>query len=188
MGLTAPANLKKPVKPSQLLTIYLAVTFVVGVALAVCVAFLVKQNELGARGAAVMTLCWNVLFTMVLPLVLDWCERRYSKVRFLELEEIAQTNPELATAISEQCEKMAIPHLRLAVADTNNEETFSYGLWGYNPRLILPNTLLRSHEKSLIVPSIEAELTRFSNQDHTLVYLLFTVVQIILQQAIVYLS
>lgn len=172
-------------KPSQILTIYCALAFVVGVVLTIPTALWVNQNELGARGAAIMTLCWNVLFTMILPLVLDWCESRYSKVRFLELEEIAKTNPELAAAISEQCEKMAIPRLRLAVGDINSEETFSYGLWGYNPRLILPNTLLRSHEKSLLLPSIEAELTRFTSQDQTMIFLLFTIVQIVLQQVIV---
>ena len=172
-------------KPSKILSIYYAVSFLVGIALTIPTALWVNENELGARGAAIMTLCWNVLFTMILPLVLDWCERRYSKVRFLELEEIAKTNPELAAAISEQCEKMAIPRLRLAIADTNADEVFSYGLWGYNPRLILPNTLLRSNEKSLIVPSIEAELTRFTSQDHTMMYLLFTILEIVLQHVII---
>ena len=172
-------------KPSKILSIYFAVTLLIGIALTIPVALWVNENELGARGAAIMTLCWNVLFAMVLPLVLDWCERRYSKVRFLELEEIAETNPELAAAISEQCEKMAIPRLRLAIADSSTDEVFTYGLFGYNPRLILPNTLLRSDEQALIVPSIEAELTRFANQDHTMMFLLFTILQIVLQHVII---
>lgn len=172
-------------KPSRVLLIYNSIAFAIGVLLTIPVALSVTQNELGYRGAAVMTLCWNVLFVMILPLVLDWSERKHCKVRFLELEEIAKTNPELADAISEQCKKLAIPKLRLAIVDSPSDETFSYGLWGYNPRLILPGAFLSAHEKKVIIPSIEAELTRFTNQDQTLVFLLFTVLQIVLQYVLI---
>lgn len=153
--------------------------------LTIPVALWVNQDELGARGGAIMTLSWNVLFSMILPLVLDWCERKHCKVRFLNIEEIAQTNPELAAVIAEQCQKLAITHLRLAIADTPSDETFSYGLWGHNPRLILPGKYLRAQEKAVMLPSIEAELTHFTSQDHTMVFLLFTVVQVLVQQTII---
>jgi hypothetical protein len=149
------------------------------------VAYFLNLQEVGARGAALMTLSWNVLFIMILPLVLDWSERRHCKVRFLELEEIANANPELANAISEQCAKMQIHKLRLAVAAQPTDELFSYGLWGYNPRLILPDNLLASRERTVIIPSIEAELTRFASQDVTIVFLLFTILQIVFQQIII---
>ncbi|MBI4534062.1 MAG: hypothetical protein HY711_08940 [Candidatus Melainabacteria bacterium] len=167
------------------MTIYCIGTFIIGLVLTIPVALWVNQDELGTRGGAIMTLSWNVLFSMILPLVLDWCERKHCKVRFLNIEEIAKTNPELAAVISEKCRQLAIAHLRLAVADTPTDETFSYGLWGHNPRLILPGKLLNSHDKAMILPSIEAELNHFASQDHTMVFLLFTVVQVLLQQMII---
>jgi hypothetical protein len=173
------------VRPSKVLSIYYAIAFAIGIALSLPVAFFLNIDEVGARGAALMTLSWNVLFIMILPLVLDWSERRHCKVRFLELEEIANANPELADAISEQCLKMQIPKLRLAVASQPSDELFSYGLWGYNPRLILPDNLLESRERTVIIPSIEAELTRFASQDNTIVFLLFTIIQIVFQQIVV---
>lgn len=174
------------VKPSQVLTIYYAATFAIGTMLAILAGLFVNSNEIGMRGSALVTLSWNVLFLMILPLVLDWSERRHCKARFLELEEIAGRNPELAQAISDQCKKLSIPSLRLAVVEQQSIEVFSYGLLGYNPRLILSESLLASHEQAVIVPSIEAELTRFTSQDHTLVFFLFTVLQIILEMIIVW--
>jgi hypothetical protein len=167
------------------LSIYYVIAFFLGVGFSIAVSYFLNIGEVGARGAALMTLSWNVLFIMILPVVLDWSERRHCQVRFLELEEIAASNPELAAAISEQCAKMSIPKLRLAVANHNSDEIFSYGLWGQNPRLILPGTLLSAKEPGVIVPSIEAELHRFTSQDVTVVFLLFTVAQILLQQLIV---
>lgn len=164
---------------------YLVLTFMVGLVLSVPTAWWINADVLGSRGAALTTLCWNVLFVMILPLVLDWSERRHCKVRFLELEEVAKTSPELAAAIAEQCRQLEIAHLKLAVADTAVSETVSYGLWGQNPRLIVSDAILQSPEKSMILPSIEAELSRFTRQDHTLIYLMFSIVQILLQQVIV---
>jgi hypothetical protein len=170
------------VKPSRALAVYYAITFAVGVLLTLPISIFLNTHELGAKGAAVMTLTWNVLFIMILPLVLDWSERTHCKARFLNLEELKTTNPELAAAIMEQCQKLSIPSLRLAIVNQGADELFSYGLWGYNPRLILPNALLTDNEKTLLIPSIEAELTRFASQDHTMVFLLFTVVQIVIEQ------
>ena len=168
-------------RPSRVLTVFYAATFVIGALITVPVSFAVSHHDIGARGAAIMTLSWNVLFTMILPLVLDWSERKYFKARFLELEEVASRNPELAAAITEQCERLSIQKLRLAVVDSSADEIFSYGLWGSNPRLVLPNALLSSEEKAVMLPSIEAELTRFRSQDNTIIFLMFTVVQILLQ-------
>lgn len=133
-----------------------------------------------------MTLSWNVLFIMILPLVLDWSERKHCKARFMELEEIAHTNPQLAAVISDQCQRLAIPSLRLAIVDQPADELFSYGLWGYNPRLILPEKLLLAQQQAVLLPSIEAELTRFTSQDSTMLFLLFTIVQIILELVLVW--
>lgn len=175
---------KKPcgvnMRPSQVLKLYYFVTFALGTLLTFPVAHLVQSQEVGTRGASLMTLCWNVLFIMVLPLVMDWGERRYFKARFLALEEVAKTNPELASVISEQCKKLAIPGLRFAVVDTATNELFSYGLWRTNPRLVVSGALLSEDPKNTTIPSVEAELSRFASQDHTFVFLLFTITQIIL--------
>lgn len=171
-------------RPSRMLKLYYAVTFVTGLALTVPVAYWVKIGEIGARGSALLTLCWNVLFVMLLPLILDWAERRYYKARFLQIEELAKTNPELATVISEQCKKLSIPGLRFAIVD-NADELFSYGLWRSNPRIVVPGKMMTDDQISRIIPSVEAELSRFANQDHTLVFLLFTVIQCIVMQLII---
>ncbi len=175
----------KPLKPSTVLGIYYLTTFIVGASLAFPVARCVAINEIGARGSAIITLCWNVLFVMLLPMVLDWAERRYFKARFVALEEIAQTNPEMALMLTEHCKKLSLPGLRLAVVDTTSEELFSYGLWRTNPRLIISDAMLAQEDKSLALPSIEAELSRFANQDHTLVFLIFTAIQCIIQQLLI---
>lgn len=165
-------------RPSQVLKIYYLATFAIGTLLTVPLAHSIQAQDIGARGAALVTLCWNVLFIMILPLVLDWGERRYCKARFLALEEVAKTNPELANVVSEQCKKLSIPGLRFAVVDTANAELFSYGLWRHNPRLVVPNNLLSEDPQTKSIPSVEAELSRFASQDHTLVFLLFTIMQI----------
>lgn len=170
-------------RPSRVLKIYYLTTFVIGTLLTMPVAHWVQTQELGGRGAAGMTLCWNVLFIMLLPLVLDWGERRYFKARFMALEEVAKTNPELASLVSEQCKKLNLPNLRFAIIDTA-DEMFSYGLWRNNPRLVVSGNLL-SEDNSKVIPSIEAELTRFTSQDHTFVFLAYTVVQLMLLQILI---
>lgn len=172
-------------RPSRILKIYYLATFFIGVVLTYPVAHWVQSSELGARGAAIMTLCWNVLFVMLLPLVMDWAESRYFKARFVQLEEVAKTNPELAQVIADQCEKLAIPGLRFAVIDSSVEGVFSYGLWKSNPRVVIPGTFLTDSDKARTIPSIEAELSRFATQDHTLLFVFFTVVQIILQHLLI---
>jgi len=127
-----------------------------------------------------MALCWNVLFIMVLPLVMDWAERRYFKARFMALEEVAKTNPELANFISAHCKKLSIPGLRFAVVDSNADEMFSYGLWRHNPRLVVPGSFLSEESKTTVIPSVEAEISRFAHQDHTFIFLLFTIVQVMM--------
>ena len=169
-----------------MLKIYYLVTFAIGTLMTIPVAHWVQIQEVGARGASIMALCWNVLFIMVLPLVMDWGERRYFKARFMALEEVAQTNPELANVISEQCKKLSIPGLRFAVVDTASDELFSYGLWRHNPRLVVPGNFLSAEPKTTLIPSVEAELSRFATQDHTFVFLFFTVVQISLLLALAY--
>jgi Zn-dependent protease with chaperone function len=172
-------------RPSRILKVYYLATLIAGLLFTFPVAQMVQQHELGARGAAILTLCWNVLFIMVLPLVMDWAESRYFKARFMQLEEVAKDNPELAAVITEQCKKLSIPGFRFAVIDTNSEELFSYGLWRSNPRVVLPVSFLTADQKSRTIPSIEAELTRFASQDHTFVFLLFTVVQVMLQHLLI---
>ena len=86
------------------------------------VAHWVAEKEVGIRGALGLIVCWNVLFIMLLPLVLDWLEKRYLKARFMAIEEIAESNPELAGALTRQCEKMSIAGLKLAVIESNSKE------------------------------------------------------------------
>jgi len=167
-------------RPSQVLKFYYVITFTLGTLLTVPLANLVHTGDVGPRGAALMALCWNALFVMILPLVMDWGERRYFKARFIALEEVAQTNPELANVISEQCKKLSIPGLRFAVVDSASTEMFSYGLWRHNPRLVVNDTFLSSDTKTMVIPSVEAELSRFATQDHTFVFLLFTIMQVML--------
>ncbi len=172
-------------RPSRILKVYYIATLIAGVLFTIPVAQAVQQSELGARGAAILTLCWNVLFIMVLPLVMDWAESRYFKARFMQLEEVAKENPELAAVITEQCEKLSIPGFRFAVVETNSEDIFSYGLWRSNPRMVLPTSFLTTEQKSRTIPSIEAELTKFASQDHTFVFLVFTVLQVMLQHLLI---
>lgn len=172
-------------RPSRILKVYYVATLLLGILFTVPVAQMVQNSELGARGAAILTLCWNVLFVMILPLVMDWAESRYFKARFMKLEEVAQDNPELAAVISEQCEKLSIPGFRFAIIESNSDELFSYGLWRGNPRMVMPTKLLTDEQKARTIPSIEAELTRFASQDHTFVFLVFTVLQVMLQQLLI---
>jgi hypothetical protein len=163
---------------------YYAAAFIIGVALSFVVAHFLSNHELGYRGAIVTTLCWNVLFMLVLPLVLDWSERKHFKARFIKLEEVSASNPELAAILSEQCEKHSIQRLRLAVVDSQSEEPFSYTLCGNNPRLVVSGSLFNSHEKASIMPSIEAVLARAKSQNHALVFMGFAIAQIALHHAV----
>jgi hypothetical protein len=169
------------VRPSRILKIYYAVTLAVGIILTIPLAHWVQIQEVGVRGGIIMTLCWNVLFVMLLPMVMDWGERHYFKARFMQIEEIASSNPELAAVIKEQCQKLHIPGCRFAVVSSTNAELFSYGVWGRNPRLVVSESLLSPEEKSKIIPSIEAELNRFSRTEPTIVYVGFAFLQLAVQ-------
>lgn len=168
-------------KPAALLRTYCAVTFAIGTALTAPVAYFIHTKDLEMNAGIFLALSWNILFVMILPLILDWSERKYARARFIELEELAKTNPELKAALDAQCEKLALPRLRLAVADTAGDETFSYGLFRNNPRLIVPAKALSEDEKARLIPSIESELMRFKRRDLTPVFLLFAALQIAVQ-------
>lgn len=122
---------------------------------------------------------------LILPLVLDWSEQKYLKARFLQLEELAKDNPELKECLERQCQKLSVPAIRLAVVETATEETFSYGLLRYNPRIILPSKLLSIEEKAKVIPSIENEMSRFARQEVSFYFAAFIVLQLILQQIII---
>ncbi len=169
------------VTPSRILKLYYAATFAVGILLTIPLAYWVDIQEVGVRGSIIMTLCWNVLFVMLLPMVMDWGERHYFKARFMQIEEVAGTNPELASVIDAQCKKLHIFGCRFAVVNSANTELFSYGVWGRNPRLVISQSFLSAAEKAKIIPSIEAELHRFRRTEPTLVFFCFAAVQIIFQ-------
>ena len=175
------------IRPSKVLRIYYLTTFIIGLGLTVPVAHCVRTDDVGARGAALLILSWNVLFVMILPLILDWAESRYFKARFLALEEVAKDNPELAAMLKAQCDKLSLPNLKLAVVDNSDGELFSYGLWRNNPRLIVSTEVLTKHSMQRdIAPSIEAELTRFASQDHTLIFLMFAGFQLMAQNMLLF--
>ncbi|HEY9680902.1 MAG TPA: hypothetical protein V6C86_04905 [Oculatellaceae cyanobacterium] len=171
--------------PSRILKVYYAVTFAIGIIFTVPLAFLVQTTEVGARGAAIMTLSWNVLFVMLLPIIMDIGERMYYKARFVQLEEIAANNPELAAVIEDRCKSLHIAGCRFAVIDSVDTEVFSYGLWRNNPRLVVPELLL-TNEQTNVIPSIEKELLRFSRTEPTLIFLGFAVAQIALQHMLMF--
>lgn len=168
-------------KPNKILRIYLGATLVAGLLFSVVVAYLAKTGEIETHAGAVLPLCWNTLFMLILPLVLDWSEQKYLKARFLELEELARDNPELKAYLDQQCEKLQVESIRLAVVDAPVDEPFSYGLWRYNPRLIVPRSALSAEETARAIPSIELELSRFARQSVTLTFVTFTVLQVLAQ-------
>lgn len=169
---------------NKILRIYLGATFVVGVLFSAAVAHLTQIGEIENHSGAVLPLCWNVLFMLILPLVLDWSEQKYLKARFLELEDIAKENPELKAYLDNQCAKLHVESIKLAVVDSTVDEPFSYGLWRYNPRLIVPKSALSAAEVTKAIPSIEVELSKFARQGVTLTYFTFTIVQTILLYAL----
>lgn len=169
-------------RPSKVLRFYCAAACAIGVMLSLFVTVLVKQDEVGQNGALILTASWNVLMLMVLPMVLDWSERKYFNARFMQLEELAETNPELKAILDEQCQKLSLPGLRLAAVDTADGETFTYGLWRQNPRLIVPAAWLEKVDTSVIVPSIEVQLSRFAKRDVTIVFFVFFIVQVAVEQ------
>jgi Zn-dependent protease with chaperone function len=171
-------------KPSRIMRLYLTTTCVVGVLLTAATSVLLKNSIIELNAALILPLCWNVLFMLILPLVLDWSEQKYLKARFLQLEELAQDNPELKNYLEQQCEKMALAKIKVAVIDSPVEETFSYGLLRYNPRLIVSRSMLSDAEKAKAIPSIESELNKFAKQEISLYFIGFTVLQIIVQQLI----
>jgi hypothetical protein len=116
--------------------------------------------------------------------LLDWSEQKYLKARFLELEDIAKENPELKAYLDNQCAKLHVESIKLAVVDSTVDEPFSYGLWRYNPRLIVPKSALSAAEVTKAIPSIEVELSKFARQGVTLTYFTFTIVQTILLYAL----
>jgi|SRR5271170_120005 len=163
--------------PLRILKIYYALSLTAGVVMTFCLAHWVATKEIGARGAAVMTVCLNVFLIMLLPLVLDWAERKYFKARFLALEEVAEANPQLAIILKEQCERLEIPNLRLAIVHSPSKDLFTYGLWRNNPRLVVSDSLLTVDQANKMVPSIEVELLKFASQDGPLVFFAFSILE-----------
>lgn len=172
-------------KPSKILRVYLSTSGMIGLLLTALTVYSLKSGEIGPGAALILPVCWNVLLMLVLPLVLDWSEQKYLKARFLQLEDVAKDNPELKACLEQQCQKLAVSNIRLAVVDSQVDETFSYGLLRYNPRIIVPSSLLNLEDKTKAIPSIENELSRFARQEISLYFIAFIVVQILLQQIMV---
>jgi hypothetical protein len=170
--------------PSKILRTYIWSSCLLGLGLTALTVMLLNRGDIGLGAAFLLTVSWNVLFMLILPLVLDWSEQKYLHARFLQLEEVARDNPELKTCLELQCRKLAVSSIRLAVVDSAGEETFSYGLLRYNPRVIVPSSMMERQEKSQVIPSIENELGRFARQETSLYFLAFTFAQIALQQIV----
>ncbi|MBX9725390.1 MAG: hypothetical protein K2X81_28595 [Candidatus Obscuribacterales bacterium] len=171
-------------KPSKILRVYLSSSCVIGLLFTALTVLLLKRAEIGMGAAFILPMCWNVLLMLVLPVVLDWSEQKYLNARFLQLEDVARDNPELKLYLDQQCQKRAVTNIKLAVVDSNGEETFSYGMMRYNPRVILPSSMLSTDDKSRVIPSIENELDRFARQEISLYFFAFTFIQIALQQIV----
>lgn len=171
-------------KPSRILRAYLVASCLIGLLLTALTVTMLKQGEIGPGAAFILPVCWNVLFMLILPLVLDWSEQKYLNARFLQLEDLAQDNPELKAYLDQQCQRLSLSNIRLAVVETAAEEPFSYGLLRYNPRIILPSKLLSLEEKSKIIPSIEVALSRFARQEISLYFLAFVFMQLAAQQIV----
>lgn len=172
-------------KPAKALRIFLVASCLLGLAFTVFTAQLLKAGEIELNAALLLPVCWNVFFMLILPQVLDWSEKKYFKARFLQLEELANDNPELKAYIEAQCKKLAVSGIRLAVLDSSSVELFSYGLWRYNPRLIVPSSIFVKTETERMMPSIELELSRFAKQGLSSSFIVFTLIQILVQQLIV---
>lgn len=174
---------------SKVLRNYYVVTFVLGIVLILPVAFALKINEVGIGGAFAVVLCFNALCFLLLPLIMDWTERVYFKARFLALEELAQESPQLAKAVSEQCQQLSLASVKFAVVEVNQSEheqdkdiqisnqLSSYGLWRSNPRVVVPNRLLDPENAINAAPSVLAELNRFSKNNSIPVFVSFAVMQ-----------
>lgn len=169
--------------PSRVLRIYLAVSLVVGLALCIPLALLIRVGELEANAGLFLCLSWNALFMLVLPLVMDWSESKYFQARFIALEDLALENPELKAYLEKECEKFSLASLKVAVANSPFDDTLSYGLWRQNPRLIIAKSVLQDNQK--LFPSIEVELARFARQDISLAFMGFAFVQLLCQVLIV---
>jgi hypothetical protein len=173
-------------RPASVLRAYCAISFVLGVVASFPLAWFVKHGELSLNASAVLLLCLNVLLIMILPLVLDFSERKYFKARFLQLEEIAQSNPQLKALLEEQCQKLSLPGLRVAAVETTATEMLVYGLWHQNPRLVLPASWLRnSAGQTNLLPSIEIELNRFAKREVSFLFLGFFLLQVAVQFGVV---
>ncbi len=169
-------------RPSRVVRVYLAVSLIIGFIASVPLAMSQHSNELSADSTLMLTLCLNVLLLMLSPIVLDWSERKYFKARFVQLQELAEMNPELKTLLEAQCEKLSLAGLRLAAVETANTETSIYGLFRQNPRLVVPTSWLSSGVPANVIPTIEGQLNRFATRDFSFYFLGFAVLQIGLQQ------
>ncbi len=174
---------------SKVLRNYYIATFLIGVVMLAPMAYGLKTNEVGMKGAYAVILCFNVLCFLLLPLIMDWTERVYFKARFLALEEVAEKSPQLAKAVSEQCEQLSLNSVKFAVVEAahgetnndfeSNEKLTSYGLWCTNPRVVLTNRLLDPSNLNA-APSVLAELNRFSKNNTIPVFIAFAAAQSIL--------
>lgn len=175
---------------SKVLRNYYIATFLMGLVMLAPMAYGLKTNDVGMKGAYAVILCFNVLCFLLLPLIMDWTERVYFKARFLALEEVAEKSPQLAKAVSEQCEQLSLNSVKFAVVEVahgdnaneleNHEKQLSsYGLWRSNPRVVLSQKLLDPANTSA-APSVLAELNRFSKNNTIPVFMAFALVQSIL--------
>lgn len=174
---------------SKVLRNYYIATFLLGIVMLLPMAVGLKTNDVGMKGAYAVILCFNVLCFLLLPLIMDWTERVYFKARFLALEEVAEKSPQLAKAVSEQCEQLSLNSVKFAVVEVaagDSEHEFaqdkqlsSYGLWRTNPRVVLTNRLLDPSNLNA-APSVLAELNRFSKNNSIPVFIAFAAIQSIL--------
>ncbi len=171
-------------KPGTVLKVYLAVCFAAGIAMSAWMVTLVRVGEIDGHGAAVLALSWNVFFLLILPLLLDWSECTYFNARFMQLEELAESNPDLKAMLEEHCKTLSIDGLRLAAVDAANADLFSYGFLRQSPRLMVPASWLTGNGDKLSFPSIEHELHRMAKANLSGAFVVFAMLDVIVEQVL----
>lgn len=135
------------------------------------------QIDLGV--AAILTVVVNFILWFVSPIVSDFINRIFYKVRFLSEQELTAEHKEVFDIIKEVSTQYKFRFPKVGIIPDNNPTAFTYGSWRSNSRIILTQGIFHFLNPQEIRAVVAHELGHIVRRDFIIMMIATTLIQIL---------
>ena len=126
-----------------------------------------------------LTIGINFILWLVGPVITDWVNKLFYKVRFLSKEEVSQQYPEIAQLINEVATKYNFRFPKIGIIPDKNPTAFTYGSARFNARIVITEGILHFLNIDEAKAVVAHELGHVVNRDFIVMMIASTLVQIL---------